>query len=80
MTKKNYIIIAVASIVIIYGFVFFYTRTMQPEDILITEKDVIIKQQIKEIEKLRSERDVRKYTDEELQEEINSIREMRKNR
>jgi hypothetical protein len=80
MTKKNYIIIAVASIVIIYGFVFFYTRTMEPEDILITEKDVIIKQQIKEIEKLRSERDVRKYTDEELQEEINSIREMRKNR
>jgi hypothetical protein len=80
MTKKNYIIIAVASIVIIYGFVFFYTRTMQPEDILITEKDIIIKQQIKEIEKLRSERDVRKYTDEELQEEINSIREMRKNR
>lgn len=79
MNKRNYIIIALAVIGIIYGFVFFYSRTMEPDDILKTRDD-IIREQIAELEQLRAERDVRVYTDEELQDEISNIREMRRNR
>ena len=79
MKKRVYIIGALVLIGIVYGSLYFLRTKITPDD-LYKDPEVVIKEQLEDLERLRVEREVRIYTDEELKEQIDEIREIRRNR